>query len=158
MSDVNFTDLLNTPIDQIERPKALPVGTYICLIDGMYEVGKAGKNNTNYIDFNFRPLQAMADVNQQQLEEALGERALSDKRFRYRIFVTRDSRWKLKEFLLEHCGIGMKANMNEMLPETPGKQVAVYVGHQTSPDGIIFNQVGKTASVDKAGSLIKAAA
>ena len=157
MSDVNFTDLLNTPIDQIERPKALPVGTYICLIDGMYEVGKAGKNNTNYIDFNFRPLQAMADVNQQQLEEALGERTLSDKRFRYRIFVTKDSLWKLKEFLIDHLGLAKKG-VPEMLPETPGKQLAVYIGHQTSPDGIVFNQVGKTANVDKAGSLIKAAA
>ena len=147
MTDVSFQDILNMPADQIEAPKALPVGTYVCIVDGQPEYAKIGKNNTDCVNFMLKPVQAMQDVDQSQLAEVLNGSSLQDKKVRHRLFVTKDSSWRLKQFLNEHLGIPL-TSLGQMVPEAMGKQVMVTLGHQAADDGVqIYQTVKATAKV-----------
>lgn len=147
MADANFQDILNKPIDQIEAPKALPVGTYLCLVDGQPEQTTIGKNNTPCYNFSLKPVQAQQDVDQGQLAENLNGASLQDKKIRHRLFITQDAAWRLKQFLVEHLGITPKPII-QMIPEAMGKQVMVTLGHRPSEDGTqIFQEVKATAKV-----------
>ncbi len=148
----NFQDILSKPSASIETPKALPVGTYLCIIDGQPEFAKIGKNQTDCINFSLKPVQAQPDVDQEQLQAALNVNgavsALADKKIRHRLFVTEESVWRLKKFL-DDCGVeeGTKS-LGERIPESMGKQVLVTMGHRASDDGTqIFGEVKQTAKV-----------
>lgn len=148
----NFQDILSKPSASIEAPKALPVGTYLCIVDGQPEFAKIGKNQTDCINFSLKPVQAQGDVDQTQLQAALNVNgaisALADKKIRHRLFVTEDSVWRLKQFL-DNCGVeeGSKS-LGERIPEVMGKQVLVTMGHRASEDGTqIFGEVKATAKV-----------
>lgn len=144
----SFTDILNKPATEIEAGKPLPVGTYLCLVDGQPEHKTMGKNNTDCFEFNLKPMQAQADVDQQALLENLKGKSLSDKKLRHRLFVTEDSLWRLKKFL-EDLGIELGSRgLGECIPEAMGRQVMVAVGHRASEDGTqVFMEVKNTAKV-----------
>ncbi|HEX4919752.1 MAG TPA: hypothetical protein VFV92_03330 [Candidatus Bathyarchaeia archaeon] len=142
-----FQDILNKPIDDIKAPVALPMGTYLGIIDGQPEQTKIGKNETPAIIFQIKPVQAGKDVDQTALLETLNGSALQDKKIRHTMFVTPDSAYRLKEFLVEHLGIDAKPII-QMLPEAMGKQVFVTLGHKASDDGKqVYNVVKGTAKV-----------
>ena len=145
MSDISFQDILSKPADYIKAPVALPVGTYLALVDGQPEFAKVGQNNTDCVNFNLKPIQPQGDVDQKQLLEALNGQSLQDKKIRHRLFVTPDSAWRLKQFLAEHLGIPV-TNLGAMIPEAMGKQVMVTLGHQASQDGTQVYQVVKSTA------------
>lgn len=143
----SFMDILNKPIDEIEAPKALPIGTYLCLVDGQPEQTTIGKNNTPCINFNLKPVQAGADVDRNELTKTLNGASLQDKKIRHRLFVTPDAAYRLKQFLIDHLGIDPKP-ISQMLPEAMGKQVYITLAHRSSDDGTqVFNEVKGTAKV-----------
>jgi len=145
MADMSFADILNRPADEIEAPKALPVGTYLCIVDGQPEFAKIGKNNTDCVNFNLKPVQPGPDVDQKALQDTLNGQSLSDKKIRHRLFVTPDSAWRLKQFLNEHLGVPV-TNLGAMIPEAMGRQVMVTLGHQASDDGTQIYQVVKATA------------
>ena len=145
----SFQDVLNKPAASIEPPSALPVGTYLCLVDGQPEIAQKGKNNNTCVIFGLKPVQAQADVDQTALQTALKGAALADKKIRHTLWVTDDAAWRLGQFLNDHLGIdkGSKS-LGECIPESMGKQVLVTLSHTTSEDGKqIFAQVKNTAKV-----------
>jgi hypothetical protein len=91
-------------------------------------------------------------VDDKQLEEYLNGSALSEMRpIRHRLFLTRDSKYRVKQFLVDHLGIHFdekKTTLGQAIPEAMGKQVVVELGHQASQDGTqVFNIVKSTAKV-----------
>lgn len=149
----NFQDILSKPAANIEPPKPLPVGTYLCIIDGQPEFAKIGKEQTDCLNFKLKPIQAQPDVDQTALQEALvvngAPSALGDKSIRHRLFITEASIWRLKQFLVDHLGIeqGTKS-LGELIPESQGRQVLVTLGHRASDDGQqVFTEVKATAKV-----------
>lgn len=144
----NFTDILNKPAASIEAPKPLPVGTYLCLVDGPGEMGKIGKDQTDCVNFKLKCAQAQPDVDQAQLVEALKGASLQDKTIRHRLFITEAAAFRLRKFL-EDCGIeaGTKS-LGEMISEAPGHQVMVTLGHRSSDDGqMVYMEVKDTAKI-----------
>lgn len=147
MSDMSFTDILDMPADDIKAPQALPVGTYLGIVDGQPEFTKVGQKQTDAVDFNIKPLQAQQDVDQKQLAESLDGSTLPDKKIRYRVFVTPDSKHRLLKFLKDDLGIPV-STLRQMIPEAMGKQVMVKLSHQASADGTtVYHQVQSTAKV-----------
>ena len=151
MTDMSFQDILNQPLSEIEAPKAAPVGTYLGLIEGQPEFVKLGQNQTDAVNFNIKLMQPMK-VDDKQLEEYLNGSALSEMRpIRHRLFLTRDSKYRVKQFLVDHLGIQFdekKTTLGQAIPEAMGKQVVVELGHQASQDGTqVFNIVKSTAKV-----------
>lgn len=145
----SFTDILNKPAAAIEPPKPLPVGTYLAIVDGPGELAKIGKDQTDCVNFKLKLMQAQPDVDQGALQEALNGASLADKSVRHRLFITQASVWRLKQFLVEHLGIDDTGkSLGELLPEAPGRQVMVTLGHRASDDGQqIFTEVKGTAKV-----------
>lgn len=147
MSEMSFQEILDMPADEIRAPQALPTGTYLGIIEGQPEFTKVGQKQTDAIDFNIKPLQAQADVDAKQLAESLDGTALSDKKIRYRVFVTNDSKHRLLKFLRDDLGIPV-TNFRQMIPEAMGKQIIVKLSHQASADGtMVYHQVQSTAKV-----------
>lgn len=145
----NFQDILSKPAADIEPPKPLPVGTYLCLVDGLPEHKTMGKNNTDCFEFNLKFMQAGNDVDQQQLLETLKGKSLSDRSLKHRLFVTEDAVWRLKQFLVDHLLIEAGTRgLGEMIPEAMGRQVYVTLGHRASDDGQnIYMDIKGTAKV-----------
>jgi hypothetical protein len=143
----SFQEILNQPANA-EPPSALPVGTYLMIVDGQPEIAQKGKNNNYCVTFNMKPIQAQGDVDQQALHDALKEKALQDKKVKHTMWLTDDAAWRLDQFF-ENLGLDRsKGNRSALIGESMGKQVLVTLSHQTSDDGKqVFAQVKNTAKV-----------
>lgn len=143
----NFGALLDQAPSETERPKPLPQGTYVTMIQGLPRQDKSTKKGTEYVEFTHKLLSAGEDVDAEELA-AMG--GIGDKTMRNTYYITENSLWRLKDFL-SHCGIDVDAvgSYREAIDETPGKQVSIYIKHVPSEDGTaIYANIGKTLAVE----------
>ena len=141
----NFGSILDRAPSEIEKPKPLPQGSYITQIVGQPRFDKSTKKQTEYVEFTHKLLAAQEDVDEDELK-ALG--GVKDKVMKNTFYLTESAAWRLKEFL-EHCGIDEADSLREMIEETPGKQVGIFINHEASQDGTsVFARVGKTFVVE----------
>lgn len=132
----NFMDILNKPFDEVNAPKPVPMGTYLCLVDGPPEFRQMGKEQNWGAVFKFKPIQAGPDVNQAELLENLEGKALSDVSIQTTFWITEKALYRLKDFLTDALGIdGTGRQFPEVIPDAAGRQVNVMVTHQPSKDG-----------------------
>jgi hypothetical protein len=147
MSDISFSDILDMPVDEIKEPQALPIGSYLTIVDGQPEFKKLGQNQTDCVEFNLKPIQAQQDVDEKQLAAVLDGSSLTDKKIRHRLFITNESKHRLKKFLMNDLGL-KGTNLRQMIPEAMGRQVMVKLTHTNSQDGTtVYSQVQSTARV-----------
>lgn len=149
----SMQDILNTPSKDIEFAPLLPVGTYLCIIDGTPAFAKIGKNQTDCVNFKAKPVQPQADVDQDALQKALTKkdgtiRALGDVHFPVRQFITDDAAPRTKKFC-EDCGAGDDSmSLGQRISMTPGCQVLISIKHRPSDDGTqLFYDAAGTAKV-----------
>ena len=151
----NFQDILSKT-GTSKPPEALPIGTYLGIIDGIPEITKVGKNQTDAVDFSVKPVQAQPDVVQEDLARVLNGKSLQDKKIRYRLFLTEDAIWRFDRFM-HHLGL-IQTNAagefvldrprSQLIQESMGKQVLLTMGHRPSEDGQqLFGEVKSTARV-----------
>lgn len=139
----SFGAILDKPSVEVERPKPLPAGTYLCVVAGMPRYDKSSKKGTEFAEFTCKVLQAGEDVDQDALEEMGG---IADKVIKNTYYITPDALFMLKEFLI-NCGIeeGEKT-LRQMIDEVPGCQVLITVKHRAGDNGRVFMEVAGTAS------------
>ena len=156
MAQPNFGVLLDKAPTEIERPKPAPPGTYTTIIQGMPKYDKSAKKQTEYVEFTHKFIEAGEDVDSDDLKAFLtsgdgSKKKLSDVTMRNTYYLTENSLWRLKDFLKD-CGFEVdsdEATLRQMIEETPGKQVGVFVKHQASQDGqAIFAQIDHTVAVE----------
>lgn len=144
MANPNFGALLDKAPSEIERPKPLPQGTYTCVVQGLPKFDKSSKKQTEYIEFTYKVLSAGEDVDEDELKELGG---VGDKTLRDTYYITENSLWRLKE-MLAACGLDEGDSLREMIEQTPGCQLNVFVKHVPSQDGTtIYANVGGVAAV-----------
>jgi hypothetical protein len=155
----SFTDILDTPSQDVARPKPQPVGTYKCVVKGNYSEGKAPNKGTEYSEWTLGVLEAEEDVDEEALTEFLtqsnGEVArITDKTLRLRMWHTDGALWRLKEFL-NHLGIpeedddGNPLSLRERMQFAPNSQVGVHVKHRPSSDGeSMFAEIDRTFKLE----------
>jgi hypothetical protein len=144
MNAPNFGSILDKQASTIEPPKNLPVGSYVCMVNGRHETGESSQKKTPFVRFELKPTEAMEDVDQDALEEAGG---IGDKTIRADFYLTEASAYRLKEFL-EHCGIDSEGRtMREMLDDAPGCTVVATIRHEMAQDGSnrVFARLGRTS-------------
>ena len=141
----SFQDILNTKTDDIERPKPLPVGTYLGIVSGPPEIAPIGQKNTLAAKYSIKLLAPQDDVDRDALSEMGG---IGDRTVGLTLFLTQDAAWRAKEFL-ENCGIDTAGKtLGESLTEAPGRQVYVKLKHRPSPDGTqLYSEIQSTAKV-----------
>jgi len=142
----NFANLLSKAATDIERPKPIPVGTYLGLVAGNFETKEIGKNKTPALEFKIKLMMAQPDVSQDDLLAAGG---LENKFMTARFFLTDDSMYRLKEFLVNALDIPENGRtIGQMLGDAPNKQVLVQVSHRPSDDGQqIYSEIKSYARV-----------
>ena len=148
MSERSFADILGMPLNQIETPKALPVGTYPCIVKGQPEITQIGPNKTDCVIFNLEPVQAGTDVDQSQLREVLNGEALLDRKIVHRMFVTDKSKHRIKKFLADDLGIDGTFSLRQSINEAMGRQVYVKLIHEPAKDGsAVYENIASTSKV-----------
>lgn len=155
MTSPNFGSILDRPPSKDDRPKALPAGSYVCVVDGRPRYDVSSKKKTEFVEFSLKPISAGEDVDSDDLLAALTRAdgtssALSDKRIKATYYLTEDAIWRLNTFL-EHLGIEEEEGKSRrvMIDETPGKQVIAFIKHEASDDGAtVFAKLASTAPVE----------
>lgn len=142
----SFSSILDSQVTDTEIPKALPTGSYTCQVKGLPRFDKSSKKQTEFVEFNLYPFSAGEDVDPEALEEALGDKSLTDKSLRATYYLTPDSLYRLKQFL-EHCGIEIEGkSYTEAINEVPGSTVVAHIKHRFSDDGErVFAEIKATS-------------
>ncbi len=139
----NFSELADKPLDDVERSKPMPVGSYLCVVKGLPRDDKSTKKQTPYFEFTLQPIQAYEDVDTDQLEDMGG---LEGKTIKATYYRTEDAMWRLKKFF-EDCGIDTAGKTaRQAVEETVNKQVIAVLKHEASQDGTaVFARLADTA-------------
>ena len=147
MNSPNFGAILDTPSQEIERPKPLPQGTYTCVVNGLPRMDKSAKKGTEFVEFNLNILAAGEDVDEDALSEMGG---IANKSTRITFYLTENSVWRLKKFLAEDLQIEEDdVTLRQMIGMAPGRQVLAHIKHTPSDDGTsVFANVASTAPVE----------
>lgn len=146
----NFEEILNKKASEIKAPPAYPVGTYHCLVDGPPTPGKSSQKQTDFLQFKFKILAPMADVD----ARAAAEQQIVGKLITGDYYITDTATWRTKDMLID-CGIDpgeegtpTEKSLKEMIAESPGRQILVKLRHETSQDGKrVFHRIDSTAHV-----------
>jgi hypothetical protein len=153
----NFTDILDRPASAIEAPKALPVGTYTWVITGLPKHDKSAKKQTPYVEFPIKCLAAGEDVDQEALNDwmtkASGDtRGLDTVEKKLTFYITEDSAYRLKDFLVDDLGLDETEyeNIRQMTEAAPGQQFLGTIKHTASQDGkSVYAEIGATAPLSE---------
>ena len=139
----NFSDLLDKPLDDVERPKPLPVGSYLCVVKGLPRQDKSRQKQTPFYEFTLQPTQVGEDVDQEELA-AMG--GIENKLIKATYYITEDAMWRLKKFY-EDCGIETAGKTSsQCAEETVNKSVWAVMRHEASQDGTaVFARLADTA-------------
>ena len=150
-AQASFASILDRAPTEIERPKPLPVGSYTTVLVGQPRYDKSTKKQTEFVEFMHKFIGFGEDVDEGDLKEVLGDRALNDMTMKNTFYLTEGSIWRLKEFLT-NCGLDTedeKTSLRELIEETPGRTVGIFINHEASQDGqSIFARIGKTFVVE----------
>jgi hypothetical protein len=142
----NFTSILDEQPTEVNRPKPLPEGTYVCIV-GQPEEGQSSQKKTPFVKFPLRPISVLEDVDPAALEEVGG---LDSKNLSTTYYLTPDSIFRLDEFH-EHCGLDLTdaASRRARNAEVVNSQVLAVVKHRMSQDNTqSFAEVNRTAPAE----------
>lgn len=143
----NFASLLATAGGDIERPPPMPVGSYICTVQGLPRFDKSSQKQTDFVEFTLKFNEAREDVDPDDLEKIGG---IKDKTIKATYYITETALWRLKDFL---AACGLEANgdktLEELIDETPNCTVGIFIRHEPGNDGeSMFARVGKAFLVE----------
>lgn len=146
----DFQSLLDKPVTEVDRPKPQPEGTYVFNVAD-YKFDKSAKKKTDFVQFELVPVQAMEDVDQDQLTEFLGDKTLTDKKFKADYYLTDDAIWRLHEFLLDHLKMEKGPPLRELIEAAKGQQVLGVIGHSPSQrdENVVYANIVRFAAVEE---------
>lgn len=143
---VDFTKILQKQTASIEKPKPLPIGSYIANNPQLPKFQGIGKNETPAATFGLVIIAPGEDVDPEQLA-AYGE--WKGKSVRFNMFLTENSEFRTMEELTNVFGIEQEGKtLGQMFNETINKQCLVHIKHRPSDDGTeMFHEVEKLAAL-----------
>mgnify|MGYP003624040431 CR=1 FL=1 len=140
----NFNELLDTNMDDIERPKPLPPGTYFGTVKE-YTFDESSQNKTPYVRYIIVNLEPGEDVDRDALREIPD---VYDRTVRRDFFLTQNAKYRLKEFI---ASTGMKVDgrsLRQCIADSVNCRVIVQITQVTSRDGKeIYNNVGELRGI-----------
>lgn len=157
MAKTSLSDIMDREsTGTVERPKPVPVGTYLAKIKGQPEYGKTEKKGTEFIKFNAEFVEPMDDVDQDELEEWAKREDGTNKTLKgtalprggVTFYITEDAIWRLDEFF-DHLGVLEKGKKkSEMVEDAIGSEFLVTINHVTGDNDVVYANVKSTAPVE----------
>jgi len=131
----DFRDMLSRNTGEVERPKPIPVGTYLMTVL-RHETGESSLKKTPFVRFFFRLQSPGEDVDQELLPENWQTREL-----RTEFYITEDALFLLSDFLTA-CGLTGMA-MDQAITAAVGVSVMGYVTQNpsTKDPQRVFNDI-----------------
>lgn len=154
---VDFVDILSKKVDEVEKPKPRPVGTYLASIAGMPKQKKVNVQGEEkpIISFSCKILAPREDVDQGDLAEHGDPSAWMP--FNRDIWVdSPEGEWALRQFLQNTLDIdpgpkGKSKSLGEMCAEAPGRQLLITLKHRP-----FQNKAGEMEIATEIGATAKA--
>ena len=151
-----FAGILDRPATEIEKPPALPPGTYLAIVKGLPRYDKSSKKQTDFIEFTLAIQRAEEDVSEKDLQAFLTKkdgstRALTDINMKNTYYLTEDAAWRLKKFLgdLGFDTDDEEHTLREMCEQSTNCEVYISVKQRPSEDGkSVFAEIKDTAKVE----------
>ena len=151
---MNFADALNVPVNEIERPPLIPVGTYRAQVSKVPSMDTISEDRWDVIDFNMRLVEPLEDVDQDELSKYGGLSPASVIRHRF-MFSREDeaffkrSLFNVRRFLQDHLKVDMNdsTSLKEALNGAVNHQCIVHVkwrADKNRPEEL-YNEISKTA-------------
>lgn len=142
---VNFQAILGKQASEIEKPKPLPVGSYLCNNPKTPEFKGIGKDDTPCAEFGLVVLAPTEDVDPADLQ-AFGD--VRGKVIRHRMFLTEKSEYRTKEELIKVFGLDEASKtLGQLFNETVNRQLIVTIKHTPTQDGTdVFAEVEALAA------------
>ena len=125
----NFKELLSVKVDDVKAPAPLPEGTFHGTIGG-YEYGDNNAKRTPYVRFALKFHSAGEDIDQADMADI----DLSKRKMYTDFYLTPDSQYRLKDFLVS---LGMDVagrSFDELIPEAVGANIIAYVTQRFNPE------------------------
>lgn len=152
----DFTSVLDTPSNEVSRPRPLPQGTYAWQVHGLPRIDKSTKKGTEFSEYTCQCLETCEDVDADELKLALTKPsgdvvALKDRTTRITFYHTEDALWRLKKFLNdlqipEEDDDGNIRTLRQRMQDVPGKIFYGHIKHSPSDDGeTMWANIDKTA-------------
>ena len=125
---VDFNSLLSTKVDDAEKPKPLPTGSFIFAISTEQpKLDVSKQKQTPFVEFMAKPMSPLDDVDPSLLQQVKNWR---DKTLRLTFYLTDDAKYRLKEFL-DKIGVPhANRTFGECLPEVVGKTFKATIKHE----------------------------
>lgn len=121
-----FEEIQNMSIDDIEDNVLTPKGTYVVLVKGMPEQGVSSQKQTPFWRYKFSAIEALPDVDRDQLSECGGLQALD---LEHSFYMVDKALPMFRNFLKDAVGLsGM--SVAQAVAESTGKQLKVHVSHR----------------------------
>lgn len=140
---MSYKDLLKSRPQDIKAPLPIPPGPYKVKI-ASYEFSAAGQKKTECVNFSLRLLEPGDEIDAELLEAAKDD--LAKAKPNHRVYLTEDSLWVLKQFLVDVLHIPESDSFEEMLPLAVGKEFIA-----------LFEQVPSADDKDRMVSFVKKA-
>ena len=135
----DFDAILNTKMDDIEKPRPLPSGTYTFIISD-YETGESINKGTPFIRFKCSPVSAGADVDAAELQGI----SLTNRKLSLTFWMTDDSKHRFKSFLSDRGISTTGQTIKSLLPATKGVTFTGFVVQQINEKtGDVFNNIDR---------------
>jgi hypothetical protein len=138
----SFEEISQMNIDDIEDNVLVPKGTYLVLVNGMPEQGTSSQKQTPFWRFKFRPVEALQDVDRDQLAECGGLQAIE---IDHSFYMVDKALPMFRNFLKDAIGLS-NMSVTQAVAESTGKQCKIHVSHRPTKrnDGT----VGLRAEID----------
>lgn len=147
MAQAVFSSILDKAPADVKPPETLPVGSYLCTVQGLPRHDKSTKKGTPFIEYTLIIQQPMDDVDEDALN-AFGD--VKGKPIKATFYDTEQAGYRIKEFF-EHCGLDTESvdTLRELVDSPNGCQVIAHLKHEASDDGKrTFARLAGTAPVE----------
>lgn len=142
---------------KVDRPKPVPVGTYLAKLIGQPEHGTSEKKGTPFIRFSGEFVEPGEDVDEEDLATWAAREDGSERTLRgtalpkngLTFYKTPDAIWRLDKFFDDLGVLDKGKSRNDMAEDAIGREFLVNINHTSSDDGeATFANIKSTASVE----------
>lgn len=129
----NFADILKMRPSDAKPPPLLPVGSYLCVVQGLPRYDKSSQKGTPFAEYTLSVLAAGEDVDDD--EAALIDGGVVGKTIKAQYYLTDNAMFMLTDFFA-NCGLDVKSakSYEELMDQPNGCQIIAYIKHRPSND------------------------
>jgi hypothetical protein len=152
MQAPSITSILDNVMDnEVEKPQAVPQGTYLTAVIGQPRADKSTIQQRDFLEFRLKLIEPDSDVDIKELAKQGGLKT-KDRFVNHTVYYgpieDKTSFYRLQRFLND-CGVPDGGTLSERVSQAENCYVKVYISHGLSKDGATtYANVTKTMPAD----------